>query len=103
MPIDMESKDVHFSSLIEEPARFCAHVVHGPLTPELPTLLFARGNMTNGATQPWLRRPRLKTSDVMLLNCTSDLTLWDAVLGGSGPVGARMQLEILVCELSQSS
>lgn len=61
------------------------HALHGPITPRTPSLYFALGGMPNGVTMPWLRRNRLKTTDVFLVNCTSDLEIYQRALGGSGP------------------
>lgn len=62
------------------------HAVHGPETPGVPSLFYALGGMPNGATFPWLRRARLKSTDVLLLNCASDLAIYRAALDGTGPV-----------------
>jgi len=59
--------------------------LHGPSAPDIPSLFLALGNMPNGATFPWLRRRRLKTTDVLLMNCTSDLHIYERTLGGTGP------------------
>jgi glycosyltransferase involved in cell wall biosynthesis len=59
--------------------------LHVDLWPEVPTVLLALGNMPSGATMLFLHRTKLKSSDMLLVNCEADRRIFERTLPGVRP------------------
>src|SRR5437867_3586290 len=78
---DLVSADDPFDAAVDLGGR----LEHAAREPRSPTLVFAHGNLPVGATLLTRRRPRLKSTDVVVVNSTSDRAIFERIVLGPGP------------------